>query len=84
MDSAIQTFLANVQREILSPLITLVALAAFVLFVWGVVDFVRNADNEEKRASGQQHMIWGIVGLVIVFGANAIIGILKATLGLPG
>ncbi len=84
MDSAIQGFLTNVQREILSPLITLISLAAFVLFVWGVVVFIRNADNEEKRALGQQHMIWGIIGLAVIFGANAIIKILTATLGLPG
>jgi hypothetical protein len=46
------------------------------------VDFILHADDAEKRKTGQQHMIWGIVGLVIIFGANAIIAILKNTLGL--
>ena len=83
MDSPIQGFFESLQRQILTPLITLVALAAFVFFVWGVVQFIANADDAEKRKLGQQHMIWGIIGLVIIFGANAIISILTATLGLP-
>lgn len=83
METAISGFIEGIQREILTPLITLISLAAFVLFVWGVVEFVRNADNDEKRKVGQQHMIWGIIGLVIIFGANAIITMITATLGLP-
>lgn len=79
--NAFDTFLINVQKEILDPLITLIALAAFVIFVWGVVEFIRGADNTEKREEGQRHMVWGIVGLVIIFGANAIIKIITATLG---
>ena len=77
-----QTFFDNVKTYIVNPIITLLALAAFVVFVWGVVDFIRSADDAEKRKTGQQHMIWGIVGLVIIFGANAIIAILKNTFGL--
>lgn len=76
-----ETFMASVEREILSPLLTLIAIAAFAVFVFGVVEFIRGADNEEKRRAGQQHMIWGIVGLVIIFGANAIIAIIAATIG---
>ena len=77
----LEQFLANVQSEILTPLLTLVALAAFVVFIWGVVEFIRGADNEEKRRTGQQHMVWGVIGLVIIFGANAIIAIIRATIG---
>jgi len=77
-----QTFFDHVKTNIVNPIITLLAMAAFVIFVWGVIDFIRSADDAEKRKSGQQHMIWGIVGLVIIFGANAIISILKNTFGL--
>lgn len=76
-----QLFLAKIQAQILTPLVTLLALAAFVLFVWGVVQFIASSDDEEKRKTGQQHMIWGIIGLVIMFGANAIIMLIKQTVG---
>lgn len=75
------TFLGKIQAEILTPIITLLSLGAFLLFLWGIVEFIAGATNEEKRATGQQHMIWGIIGLVIIFGANAIVSLLKATVG---
>jgi len=75
------SFIQKVTTEIIDPIITLIALAAFALFVWGVVTFIRNADNEEKRSTGQQHMIWGIVGLALIFGAAAIVNWLKRLIG---
>ena len=76
-----EAFILNVQREIISPIVTLIGLAALVVFVWGVVEFIRNADNEEKRATGQRHMIWGLVGMVILFGANALVALIASTAG---
>lgn len=77
----VNDFITAIEREILAPIITLIALAAFAVFVWGVVEFIQGADNEEKRRTGQIHMIWGIIGLVIIFGANAIISIISAVAG---
>ncbi len=84
---AFDAFLVKVENAILNPLIELMVLAAFVVFVWGVVEFIQGAGNDEKRKTGQQHIIWGIIGLVIIFGARAIIALLTATvsstLGVP-
>lgn len=77
---AINTFIDRVVANILDPVVALLGILAFLMFVWGVVMFIRNADNEEKRAEGQRHMIWAIVGLAIIFGANAIIRFIAATL----
>ncbi len=44
-------------------------------------EFIRGADNEEKRKTGQQHMIWGIIGLVIMFGAGVIVKIMQKIVG---
>ncbi|HEX2792416.1 MAG TPA: pilin [Candidatus Paceibacterota bacterium] len=74
-------FITNVEREILTPIVTLLALFAFAVFVWGIVQFIANAGDEEKRKTGQMHMFWGIIGLVIIFGANAIIRLMANTVG---
>ncbi len=75
--SALSTFLSKVESAIIDPLVTVIALAAFILFVYGVVEFIRGADNEETRKTGQQHMLWGVVGLAILFGAKAIVSLLQ-------
>ena len=79
--SPFQEFIVKVQDAILTPIITLLSLAAFVLFLWGIVEFIASAENEEKRRVGQQHMIWGIIGLVIIFGAGAIVQLIANTIG---
>lgn len=76
-----QQFISKIEAQILVPIITLLSLAAFVIFVWGVVQFMANSENDEKRKIGQQHMLWGIIGLVIMFGANAIIALIRQTVG---
>lgn len=81
--TSFMAFVAQVQETIIDPIITVVALAAFILFAYGLVTFIRSSDNEEKRKTGQQHMIWGIIGLVILFGARTIVLILTKILGVP-
>jgi hypothetical protein len=40
-----------------------------------------NAGNEEGRSVGKKHMIWGIIGLLIMIGVYGILGILGGTFG---
>lgn len=74
-------FIGRVQAQILDPLITLVTLAAFIIFAWGIVQFILGADNQEKRSEGQKHMLWGIIGLFIIFAAQVIVRIMKNVVG---
>ena len=76
-------FIGKVEQAIINPLITLLAIAAFTVFVWGVVDFIANAGNEETRQTGQQHILWGSSGLVIIFAAKAIVTIAANRVGVP-
>lgn len=80
---ALTTFLGKVQTEIIDPILALITIAAFLVFVWGVVQFIRKADNDEARKVGQQHMMWGIIGLVIIFGAQGILMLMKSFVGTP-
>jgi hypothetical protein len=74
---AFNAFIIKVETEIINPIITLVTLAAFVIFVWGVVQYIANGADDKARTEGQKHMIWGIVGLVIIFAASGILLVLK-------
>jgi uncharacterized membrane protein YidH (DUF202 family) len=75
----IDAFIGKVVANIIEPITALLVILAFLLFVYGAVNFIRNAENEEKRSTGIQHMFWAVIGLVIIFGANAIIGLIGGT-----
>lgn len=72
-------FLGKVVVQIVNPIILLLAAAAFVLFVWGVYVFIIHAGDEAKRSEGHKAIMWGIIGLVIIFGAYGIINIALGT-----
>lgn len=61
------------------PLIIALAVA---MFIWGVVQYVINSDEEAKKAKGKQFMIWGIIGLVVMFGVWGIVKIIGTTFGI--
>ena len=76
-------FLEKVVVQIVKPIILLLSGAAFVLFLWGVFEYVTHAEDETKRKEGHQAMLWGIIGLVIIFGAYGIINIALGTFNIP-
>ncbi|MEK6849045.1 MAG: hypothetical protein AABY01_00580 [Nanoarchaeota archaeon] len=76
-------FLGNVVTQIVNPIILLLAASAFVVFLWGVFEFIAHAGDETKRKEGRQAILWGLIGLVIIFGAYGIINIALGTFSLP-
>ena len=72
-------FLGKVVVQIINPIILLLAAAAFILFLWGVFEFIKGAGDEVKREEGKRAILWGIIGLVIIFGAYGIINIALGT-----
>lgn len=67
--------------NIAQPIASLLLALAVVYFVWGVMVFIKNADNPEKRKEGYEHMIWGIIGIFIMVSATGIVRILQSTIG---
>lgn len=72
----------SINKTIINPLIQFAFIVAFVVFIWGVMQFIRNANNPEERKKGQDHMVWGIIGIVIMVGVYGIVNILINTFGL--
>ena len=55
---------------------------AFVVFGWGVAQFILNAQEEAKREKGKQFMIWGIVAITVMFSIWGLVKILGTTFNL--
>lgn len=77
--SALNQFLGKVVVEIVNPIILLLAASAFVVFLWGVFEFIAHAGDEGKRSEGKRAIFWGLIGLVIIFGAYGIINVALGT-----
>lgn len=75
----LDTFLGKVATQVINPIILLLAASAFVVFLWGVFEFIAHAGEEAKRKDGKNAIFWGLIGLVIIFGAYGIINIVLGT-----
>jgi len=73
--------LEKINNVILNPLIVLLFAIALVVFLWGVFQFIRKADDEEAREEGRKSMMWGVIGMFIMFGVFGIIRILLNSIG---
>ncbi len=72
--------LSRVIDQAVNPFLLFLFAIAIAIFLWGIFGFILNADNEDKRAEGKQHLIWGIIGLFIMFGVWGVIRIIQATI----
>jgi hypothetical protein len=79
---SVDTFLGKLNAKIINPLIEFAFIIALVIFLFGVMEFIRGSGNEEKRTLGKQHMIWGVVGFLIMFGVFGIMELIVNTFGL--
>ncbi len=68
----------KVTTEIINPLIEVLVVLAVAIFVWGIIEFIWNSGNEEKKTTGKQHIVWGLFGLFIMMALAGIIEIIEA------
>jgi uncharacterized membrane protein YidH (DUF202 family) len=80
--ATLDSFIGKVDTLIINPLILFLFALAIVFFLYGVLEFLMNQANEEKKTTGKSHMLWGIVGITIMMGVWAILGIILNTLGI--
>jgi hypothetical protein len=80
--AAASQFVDKLNDIILFPLIILLSAVAFLFFIYGCAVYIMNANNETAREEGKKHITYGIIGLIIMFSAYAILSIATSTFGL--
>ena len=75
----LDTFIGNVDRMIVNPLIVFLFALALAYFLWGVFEFIANLENDEKKTSGKSHMLWGVVGIAIMMSVWTILNMILST-----
>jgi len=74
-------FLSNLYTQVVQPGLLLLFGVAFVVFILGLVRFIRDADDAKGREQGKKSILWGIVGMVIMVSVYGIINITIGTIG---
>ena len=77
-----QNALQKIETLILFPLMFLMYSVAFLVFLYGVYEYVLNADDKGAREKGRSHMMYGIIGLLVMACAHAILKIAAGTFGI--
>ncbi len=63
-------------------IIPLLFLVAFAFFLWGVVKFIRDGDNEKSRTEGRKFMIYAVISLAVMVSIWGIIKIAQEVFGI--
>ncbi len=64
---------------VIDPALLILAAAGFFYFVWGLVQFLIALNQGGHPDEGKQHMIWGVIGMVIMFSVVGIIALINNT-----
>ena len=83
-DNEFSNFFEAVTSFIQDIIIPLLVALAFFVFLWGLVQFFVNSNNESKRDDGKGLMLWGIVGFVIIVSVWGIVALIANGLGFAG
>ncbi len=73
--------LDGINQYVVNPIIILLFACAFIYFLWGVFLYIKNAASEDDRATGKRHIVYGVIGMAIMFGAKAIVAIISSVVG---
>jgi TRAP-type C4-dicarboxylate transport system permease small subunit len=74
------SILTKVSAYILNPLIFILFSVAFIYFAWGVIQLI-NADAN-KKSEAKDAVVWGLVGMFIMFSTYGIIRLILDTFGI--
>jgi succinate dehydrogenase/fumarate reductase cytochrome b subunit len=80
-EASVGTLMKSINRVILNPLILFLFALALAYFLYGVMQFIINPGNEEIRKTGKSHMMWGVVGMVIMVSVFGIMQLIVNTIG---
>lgn len=80
-EADVPTLVQSINRVVINPIIFFLFALAMVYFLYGLVQYFLNPDNEEKRNASKQHMVWGVFGLFIMVAVFGIMNIILNSIG---
>lgn len=78
-----ERLIGNINQFILNPTILVLFAVAFLLFLWGVFGLIRSTgEGGDDFEKGKKNLLYGLIGLVVMFGVYGIINLLLSIFGI--
>lgn len=78
---AARNFSQAISEAIINPIIGLLFIVALFLFIFGAYRYLGAEAGSGNRSTGKNHMLWGIIGMVVMLSVYSILAILLRTFG---
>jgi len=79
---SLDTVLLKINFYVINPIIRILFVLAFAIFVWGIIQYTLKRDSVDAKEQGRQHILWGLVGLAIMTSVFFIMRLIVNTLGI--
>lgn len=76
----ISSLMNSIERVVINPLILFLFACATVYFLYGVVQYFMSPESQEVHSKSKQHMLWGLVGMLIMISTFGIMRIILNTI----
>ena len=76
----VDTLISQVENTLVLVISALFVIAT-VIFIWGVIMYIAQADDEAARKKAKQLMLWGIIGLVVITAVWGIVNVILLYFG---
>jgi large-conductance mechanosensitive channel len=77
--SAFGKIIAPIMSNIVDPIIGVMFAVGVVVFAFGVIEMIIHGDDAEARAKGRNHMMGGVLGMVVMLSAWGLIYLVSNT-----
>ncbi len=67
---------------IIDPALLVIFALGFLLFTYGLVEFLWKINGEGDTAEGKRHMVYGLVGMLVMISVYGILDLIDNTFGL--
>lgn len=76
---AVTDIINKINENIVNPVLYLFFAIALLVFIWGAFTYIAHADDPAKRSEGGKGMLYGIIGMFIMFSVFGIINLIGET-----
>ena len=74
--------LYRINQFVLNPIVYLFFAIAFLVFFFGIFQFINSETSDKGREDGKKKIFYGLIGMFIMFSAYGLIYLITATLGI--